>query len=144
MKKYSVATLLILVLIVLCLLMLGRVHRRLVVSINGFHQHAATITVGSGNSGICFHKIPEHFMKVTYDAYCDMIPTLTSEEKEQIMVWLVEARELAIDAESSNKKHDTFNKYKGRINNYLSARGYNIQKEREEWEKRVKARGGKL
>ena len=83
-------------------------------------------------------------VKVTYDAYCDMIPTLTSEEKEQIMVWLVEARELAIDAESSNKKHDTFNKYKGRINNYLSARGYNIQKEREEWEKRVKARGGKL
>ena len=67
MKKYSVATLLILVLIVLCLLMLGRVHRRLVVSINGFHQHAATITVGSGNSGICFHKIPEHFMKVTYE-----------------------------------------------------------------------------
>ena len=56
MKKYSVATLLILVLIVLCLLMLGRVHRRLVVSINGFHQHATTITVGSGNSGICFHK----------------------------------------------------------------------------------------
>ena len=47
-----------------------------------------------------------------------------------VMVWLVEARELAIDAESSNKKHDTFNKYKGRINNYLSARGYNIQKER--------------
>ena len=83
-------------------------------------------------------------VKVTYDAYCDMIPTLTSEEKEQIMVWLVEARELAIDAESSNKKHDTFNKYKGRINNYLSTRGYNIQKEREEWEKRVKARGGKL
>ena len=83
-------------------------------------------------------------VKVTYDAYCDMIPTLTSEEEEQIMVWLVEARELAIDAESSNKKHDTFNKYKGRINNYLSARGYNIQKEREEWEKRVKARGGKL
>lgn len=67
MKKYSVATLLILVLIVLCLLMLGRVHRRLVVSINGFHQHASTITVGSGNSGICFHKIPEHFMKVTYE-----------------------------------------------------------------------------
>ena len=81
---------------------------------------------------------------VTYKAYCDMIPTLTAEEKEQIMVWLVEARELALDAESSNKKHETFNKYKGRINNYLSKRGYDIQKEREEWEKRVKARGGTL
>ena len=81
---------------------------------------------------------------VTYKAYCDMIPTLTDEEKQQIMAWLVEARELAVDAESSNKKHETFNKYKGRINNYLSRRGYDIQKEREEWEKRVKARGGTL
>jgi hypothetical protein len=81
---------------------------------------------------------------VTYKAYCDMIPTLTTEEKEQIMAWLVEAREYAIDAESSNKKHETFNKYKGRINNYLSKRGYDIQKEREEWEKRVKASGGTL
>ena len=75
-------------------------------------------------------------VKVTYDAYCDMIPTLKSEEKEQIMRWLIEARELAIDAESSNKKHETFKKYKGRINNYLSQRGYDIQKEREAWEKR--------
>ncbi|MBO4851824.1 MAG: DUF3826 domain-containing protein [Prevotella sp.] len=83
-------------------------------------------------------------VQVTYDAYCDMIPRLTTEEKEQIMAWLVEARELAIDAESSNKKHEIFKKYKGRINNYLSARGYDIQKEREEWEKRVNARGGKL
>ena len=75
-------------------------------------------------------------VKVTYDAYCDMIPTLKHEEKEQIMRWLIEARELAIDAESSNKKHETFKKYKGRINNYLSQRGYDIQKEREAWEKR--------
>lgn len=83
-------------------------------------------------------------VKVTYDAYCDMIPTLKDDEKEQIMRWLREARELAIDEESSNKKHAVFNKYKGRINNFLSARGYNVQKEREEWEKRVKARGGRL
>ncbi len=75
-------------------------------------------------------------VRVTYDAYCDMIPTLKNEEKAQIMVWLVEARELAVDAESSNKKHETFKKYKGRINNYLSKRGYDIQKEREQWEQR--------
>ena len=83
-------------------------------------------------------------VKVTYDAYCDMIPRLTNEEKQQILLWLKEGRELAIDAESSNKKHETFNKYKGRINNYLSRHGYDIQKEREQWEERVKARGGKL
>ena len=75
---------------------------------------------------------------VTYKAYCDMIPSLTEKEKEQIMLWLKEARELAIDAESSNKKHETFKKYKGRINNYLSSHGYDIQKEREGWEQRTK------
>ena len=83
-------------------------------------------------------------VKVTYDAQCDMIPTLTSEEKEQIMAWLIEARELAIDAESSKKKHEVFGKYKGRINNYLMRRGYDLKKEREDWYERIKARGGKI
>lgn len=83
-------------------------------------------------------------VKVTSDAYSDMIPRLTAEEKAQIVAWLKEARELAIDAENSNKKHETFKKYKGRINNYLSKRGYDISKEREAWGERVKARGGKL
>ncbi len=77
-------------------------------------------------------------VNVTYKAYLDMIPTLKEGEKQQIMIWLKEARELAIDAESSNKKHETFKKFKGRINNYLSARGYDIQKEREAWEERSK------
>ena len=83
-------------------------------------------------------------VKVTYDAQCDMIPTLKDEEKQQILRWLKEARELAIDAESSKKKHEVFGKYKGRINNYLSRRGYDLVKEREAWYERVKARGGKL
>ena len=83
-------------------------------------------------------------VKVTYEAQCDMIPTLTDEEKQQIMAWLKEARELAIDAESSKKKHEVFGKYKGRINNYLSARGYDLVKEREAWYERIKARGGKI
>lgn len=83
-------------------------------------------------------------VKVTSEAYSDMILKLTDEEKAQIMAWLIEARELAIDAENSNKKHETFKKYKGRINNYLSKRGYDISKEREAWGERVKARGGKL
>jgi hypothetical protein len=73
-----------------------------------------------------------------------MIPSLKEEEKAQILLWLKEARELAVDAESSKKKHEVFGKYKGRINNYLAKRGYDLTKEREEWYKRVKARGGQL
>ena len=73
-------------------------------------------------------------VKVTYEATLDMIPSLKEEEKVQIYAWLVEAREFAMDAENSNKKHAAFGKYKGR----------NLTKEREEWAKRVKARGGTL
>ena len=76
---------------------------------------------------------------VTYKAQTDMIPSLTDEEKAQILAWLEEARELAVDAESSNKKHGVFGKYKGRINNYLSKRGYDLKAEREGWYKRIEA-----
>ena len=78
---------------------------------------------------------------VTYKATTDMIPSLTEEEKVQILAWLKEARELALDAESSKKKHEVFGKYKGRINNYLVKRGYDLKKEREEWYKRMDAAG---
>ena len=83
-------------------------------------------------------------VKVTYEATLDMIPSLKEEEKVQIYAWLVEAREFAMDAENSNKKHAAFGKYKGRINNYLSKRGYDLVKERKAWYERIKARGGKI
>lgn len=76
---------------------------------------------------------------VTYKATLEMIPSLKEEEKAQIYAWLVEAREFAMDAENSNKKHEAFGKYKGRINNYLSKRGYDLKKEREGWMKRIEA-----
>lgn len=83
-------------------------------------------------------------LMVTYNSHLDMIPTLTDEEKAQIMAWLIEARELAMDAETSNKKHEVFGKYKGRINNYLAGRGYDLVKEREAWYERIRARGGTI
>lgn len=82
-------------------------------------------------------------VKVTYDATLDMIPSLTDEEKVQIYAWLVEAREFAMDAENSNKKHEAFGKYKGRINNYLAKRGYDLNKERQEWYKRIEEKKAK-
>lgn len=75
---------------------------------------------------------------ITYAAYQDMILTLTAEQKTKIYAWLKEARELAMDEGSSDQKHAVFGKYKGRINNYLSAAGYDMKKEGEEWQKRLK------
>jgi hypothetical protein len=79
-------------------------------------------------------------LHVTYEAYVDMIPSLTTEQKEKILGWLVEARELAMDGESSDAKHKIFGKYKGRINNYLSVQGIDMKKEESEWQARIKER----
>jgi hypothetical protein len=79
-------------------------------------------------------------LNVTYTAYQDMIPALTKEQKDKIYSWLVEARELAMDAASSDKKHAVFGKYKGRINNYLSQAGYDMKKEEKAWQARIKER----
>lgn len=79
-------------------------------------------------------------LPLTYRVYQEQILTLTDEQKKQILTWLTEARERAIDAESSEKKHAWFGKYKGKINNYLSAAGYDLKKETKEWENRRKAK----
>lgn len=79
-------------------------------------------------------------LPLTYGAYLDELPNLTEPQKLQIKAWLIEAREHAIDAESSEKKHAWFGKYKGRINNYLSAQGYDMKKAGEEWQERIKER----
>lgn len=65
-----------------------------------------------------------HKVRVTYHAYLQQQPNLTDEDKAKILAWLKEAREEAIDAGSADEKSDVFNKYKGRINNYLSKRGF--------------------
>ena len=76
-------------------------------------------------------------LKRDYNAQLDMIPSLKEEEKAQILVWLKEAREYAMDAADSKGKHFWFDKYRGRTNNWLSARGYDLKKERDNWMKRI-------
>ncbi|MCW3090627.1 MAG: hypothetical protein JWP81_1696 [Ferruginibacter sp.] len=96
-------------------------------------QHLTAQQIDQVKDGLTYNVV-----HVTYNGYNQMIPNLTEEQKKQIMVWLVEAREHSMDAESSEKKHAWFGKYKGRINNYLSAAGYDLRKEGEEWQVRIK------
>ena len=70
-------------------------------------------------------------LKRDYQATQDMIPTLSEYEKKQVLIWLREAREYAMDAADSKGKHFWFDKYRGRTNNWLSARGYDLKKERD-------------
>lgn len=76
---------------------------------------------------------------VTYNQYLKMLPDLTDQQKAEIMKFLVEARENAMDAGSSNEKHKWFRKYKGKINNYLSSAGYDLKKAEQDLRQRQKA-----
>jgi hypothetical protein len=66
-------------------------------------------------------------VRVTYARYLELLPTLNDEQKREILANLIEAREHAMDAGSSEEKHAIFGRYKGRINNYLSAQGFDLK-----------------
>jgi len=80
-------------------------------------------------------------MNHNYRGFTEMIPYLTQEEKEHIRTLLLEARDKAMNMGSSEEKQAIFRQYKGKINNYLSAeRGYDLSKEGEQWQERMKKR----
>jgi hypothetical protein len=86
-------------------------------------------------------KMTYNKLRVTYDAYIDMLPELTPAQKQVIFDRLKEARDRAVYAGSAEEKSDVFNKYKGRINNYLSAQGYDLKLAEKRWaERRKKAK----
>ena len=68
-------------------------------------------------------------VQVTYNAYLQQNPGLTEAHKAHILAVLKEAREEAMDGGSSEEKSAIFNRYKGRINNYLSKEGFGKKKE---------------
>lgn len=114
---------------------LAKLHKKYLKNLSA---HLTEKQVEQVKDGMTYGVLP-----LTYRAYQEEILTLTDYQKKQILVWLTEAREKAMDAESSDKKHAWFGKYKGRINNYLSAAGYDLKKEGEEWQKRIKAAAAK-
>ena len=85
-------------------------------------------------------KLTYIVVRVTYDAFQDMLPNLTAEQKAYILAQLKEARETAMDQGSSKEKHAVFGKYKVRINNYLAKQGYDLKQANKEWAERRKAR----
>ena len=90
-------------------------------------------------NGLTYNVLP-----LTFGVYQEMMPDLTAEQKQQILAWLTEARDLAITAGSSDKKHECFRKYKGRINNYLSKQGIDMKKaERDLAERKKQPAAGK-
>ena len=79
-------------------------------------------------------------LPLTMGAYNDMLPDLTAAQRAQMLAWLTEAREHAMDGGTSEQKHAWFGKYKGKINNYLSAAGIDMNQAGKDWQARIAAR----
>lgn len=73
-------------------------------------------------------------VKVTFDAYCNIVPDLTEADKAKIQELLKAAREEAMDGGSAGEKTAVFQKFKDQINEYLNAHGHDVAKAYREWE----------
>ena len=82
-------------------------------------------------------------LPLTYRGYLNLLPELTDSQKKKIMTLLTEARELAMTGGSSEEKHAWFGKYKGKINNFLSAEGYDLKQAERELHKKNKENSAK-
>lgn len=79
-------------------------------------------------------KMTYNKVKVTYDAYNNIIPGLTESDKTRIMELLRAAREKAVDGGSATEKSEIFQAYKDKINDYLNAHGHDVAKAYKDWE----------
>ena len=111
---------------------INKLHKSYLKNLN---KYLTATKVDEVKDGMTYGVVPK-----TYVAFQDMLPNLTEAQKKYIYDNLVEAREHAMDAGTSKEKHAWFGKYKGRINNYLSSQGYDLNKESEGWHKRIEAR----
>lgn len=62
-------------------------------------------------------------VQFTFKGYMIEYPDLNEAQKAEVLRLLKEAREEAMDAGSADEKSAIFNRYKGKINNYLSKQG---------------------
>jgi hypothetical protein len=79
-------------------------------------------------------KMTYNKVKITYDAYNNIVPGLTDSDKAKIMELLIAAREKAVDGGSASEKSEIFQAYKDQINDYLNAHGHDVAKAYKDWE----------
>lgn len=99
--------------------------------LEGLTKELSPAKIEQVKDGMTYNTVP-----LTYANYLLMLPYLSDAQQEKIKGYLIEARELAMDGGTAKEKQAWFGKYKGRIANYLSAEGYQLKKEGDDWAKR--------
>jgi hypothetical protein len=107
-------------------------------SLNGRFLAALAKDLSPGQVETVQDRMTYHKLQVTYNGYLEMLPRLTAEQKRVVFEMLKEARDKAAYAGSAEEKTAIFGKYKGRVNNYLSAQGYDLKLASKEWAERRK------
>jgi hypothetical protein len=72
-----------------------------------------------------------------YDHFLALLPNLKADQKKKVYDYLVEARDNAMNTQTSREVNQWFAKYRGRANNYLAAQGYNLRQATEELERKT-------
>lgn len=78
-------------------------------------------------------------VRITFNAYGEIFPGLTKEQKAFILTKLKAAREEAIDAGAMTEKSAFFKKYKIKIEAYLTAQGYDVKQSYKDFVAKQKA-----
>ncbi|HVU36663.1 MAG TPA: DUF3826 domain-containing protein [Opitutaceae bacterium] len=78
-------------------------------------------------------------LKRTYDAYLEIVPTLTESEKAHIHATLVVARDEALDTLSKKEQIALFKKQKVKVQEYIQSEGYDWKKSYAAFVARLKA-----
>ncbi len=79
-------------------------------------------------------------LKAEYGRFLELLPNISEHHKAQVIAYLQEAREAAMDAETADNRRQWFIKFRGRANNYLAAAGYDLRKATADLEKRKAAK----
>ncbi len=118
----------------------ARVIRATLKELHGKFMAALTAELSSAQVERVKDRMTYDKVRVTFNGYLEMLPKLTEAQKTRILDTLKEAREEAMDGGSSTEKDAIFNRFKGRINNYLSAEGYDLKQAGIDWAERRKAK----
>jgi hypothetical protein len=84
-------------------------------------------------------SMTEGLLQKEYNRFLQLLPDLTEQQKAQVMSYLREARENAMDAETADMRRQWFIKYRGRANNFLAAAGFDLRRATDELEQRKSA-----
>ena len=85
-------------------------------------------------------KLTINKVKVTYDAYLQIVPNLSDSDKAFILESLAQARDESLDMKSMNEKSAIFKVYKNKIKAYLNEHGHNVDQAYKDWGAAQKAK----